>query len=241
MGVLFACALFTSAAQPSRAQPINEGFEDIEVLWTEGWVKENLSEALGFTSWFQGQSIVFDAQSAPANSYIAADFESAGDGPGDDTISNWLIGPERMFNNGDLISFWTRTQAMSGFADRLEVRLSLSGSSINVGSSATEVGDFTTLLLNINPNYNLGPCGKTDGTCYPDTEWKQFFINVSGLGGPTSGRFAFRYFVENGGPNGMNSNYIGIDSLVYLPVPEPSTLALMGLSGLFLVRRRQVR
>src|SRR5262249_37787714 len=37
----------------------------------------------------------------------------------------------------------------------------------------------------------------------------------SGLVGPTSGRIAFRHFVENGGPLGENGDIIEIDDLVY--------------------------
>ena len=37
------------------------------------------------------------------------------------------------------------------FADRLELRLSTNGASTNVGTTTTSVGDFTTLLLTVNP------------------------------------------------------------------------------------------
>jgi hypothetical protein len=90
----------------------------------------------------------------------------------------------------------------------LQVRLSTSGDSTNVGEAATDVGDFTTLLLDINPTYQVFG--------YPAT-WTQFTVTISGLSGPTSGRFAFRYFVENGGPDGDNSYIIGIDTLTYTP------------------------
>jgi hypothetical protein len=54
-------------------------------------------------------------------------------------------------------------------------------------------------------------------------------VTVSGLPSPTLGRLAFRYFVENGGPGGTNSDYIGIDTVQYdcngslSPTPTPST------------------
>jgi hypothetical protein len=58
---------------------------------------------------------------------------------------------------------------------------------------------------------------------------------LSGIGSPTEGRLAFRYFVENGGPSGTNSNYIGIDSVSYVPVgsfAEPiSLLPPVGRTG----------
>ena len=70
--------------------------------------------------------------------------------------------------------------------------------------SPTSVGDFDALLLDINPSY------ADDG--YP-VVWTQYNITLTGLSSPTRGRIAFRYFVENGGPDGTRSNYIGIDTV----------------------------
>jgi hypothetical protein len=92
--------------------------------------------------------------------------------------------------------------------------MSTNGSSTNVGSSATDVGDFTTLQLDINPTYTT--------TDYP-TVWTQFTVTISGVPVPTTGRLAFRYFVENGGPSGTNSNYIGIDTVQYTCTPDRPT------------------
>ena len=47
---------------------------------------------------------------------------------------------------------------------------------------------------------------------YPNV-WTQYTVTISGVPTATTGRFALRYFVENGGPSGANSNYIGIDTL----------------------------
>src|ERR1700747_538136 len=111
--------------------------------------------------------------------------------------------PPISLQNGAVLNFWTRT-ANGTFPDRLQVRMSTNGNSSNVGTTATDVGDFTTLLLDINPTYTL--------TDYP-VAWTQFALPLSGLGSPTIGRLAFRYFVENGGPNGTRSDYIGIDTV----------------------------
>ncbi len=57
-----------------------------------------------------------------------------------------------------------------------------------------------------------------------------------------TGRFAFRYFVENGGPSGSNSDYIGIDTLTITPVPEPTSLALLGIPAVgYLWKRRRAK
>jgi len=136
--------------------------------------------------------------------YIAANFNNTRNL---DTISNWLLTPVLNLRNGNVLTFYTRTVHTPMFPDRLQVRMSTNGASTNVGSTATSVGDFTTLLLNINPNYT------TNG--YPNV-WTQFTVTLSGLppAGAT-GRLAFRYFVENAGFSGANSDYIGIDRAVY--------------------------
>jgi len=226
-------AAFFFAGPTIHAVDMTEGFDDIATLPSKGWVLRNLSSPLGDSSWFQGNNEdVFDAQAGPPSSYLAANYFNTGPSG---TISNWAITPTNTYRNGDTFSFWTRTDTDSTWPDRLEVRLSTNGSSDNVGNTALSVGVFTTRLLEINPT--LLPSG------YPEV-WTQYVITLSGLDVPTSGRIAFRYFVTNGGQNGPNSNYIGIDTLRITTVPEPSTyvlgivaITLLGLAG----RRMQDR
>jgi hypothetical protein len=193
---------------PTPVCTVTAGFEDITNL--PGWAMQNNSQPLGSTNWFQGNTTVFTAQAGPTNSYIAANFNN---GSGVATLSNWLLTPPLNLQNGAQLTFWTRTISAPAFADRLQVRMSTNGSSTNVGTTATDVGDFTTLLLDINPTYT------TSG--YPNA-WTQFTVNISGLGSPTVGRLAFRYFVENGGPDGARSDYIGIDTVSFTCVPPPT-------------------
>ena len=200
---LFSFAAFAGATSV-RAQAFTEGFDNIATLPGSGWFNQNNSVPVGSTSWFQGNSAVFPAQSGAATSYIGANFNNT---TGTNTISNWLVAPNRTYSNGDQIKFYTRTTTANPFPDRLQVRFSTNGASTNVGTGPTGLGDFTTLLLDINPTY---------GSDYPET-WTEFTITLSGLpGGSVSGRFAFRYFVEMGGPTGDNSNYIGIDNVRYI-------------------------
>jgi PKD repeat protein len=192
------------------AQGFTENFDDITTLAGNGWTTLNLSSPLGSTSWFQGNSSVFASFNGAPTSYIGANFNFV---TGANTISGWLITPQRTFRNGDVVTFYTRKNVPDDYADRLEVRLSTAGSSTNVGTSSTSVGDFSNLLLTVNPNLSLGGV-------YP-TSWTLFTITISGLSAPTSGRLAFRYFVTNGGPTGANSDYIGIDNVVYTPYVCP--------------------
>jgi hypothetical protein len=208
----------------ASATPIvlSENFDNVAGLNAAGWTFVNNSSPVGTTDWFQGNPAVFSAQSGAPDAYVAANFEAAGFGG---NISDWLIAPMLTLNDGDRVSFYTRTEAGSAFPDRLELRLSTNGASANVGATDTSVGDFSTLLLSINPA--LAPGG------YPEN-WAFFEIVLSGLGGPTDGRFAFRYNVAD---TSVNGDYIGIDTVTVTTVPEPSTLTLVSL-GMLATRRR---
>jgi hypothetical protein len=208
--------LFISGAQ---AQAINEGFENVPALFSSGgWAQQNNSQPTGTTMWFQGNPDVIQAHAGPVNSYIGANFNST---TGANTISNWLFTPVRTLRNGDIFTFYTRSPN-NNFPDRLQVRLSTNGASTNVGNTPTSVGDFTTLLLDINPNYD---------PIYP-TAWTQFTITLSGLpANGVSGRIAFRYFVEDGGPDGANSNFVGIDTFTYTPNVITATDAVLDYNG----------
>ncbi len=211
--LMMAAGLFTMLST-SFAQSFTEGFDDISLLSGNGWFLQNNSSPLGTTSWVQGDATVFPAYTGAANSYIYANFYNTS---GWGTISNWLLTPNRTIRNGDVLTFYTRKPSLAGgvpdYPDRLEVRLSTNGASTNVGVGASATGDFTTLLLSINPTLTVN--------VYPQT-WTQYTVTVSGLPAPTSGRFAFRYFVTSAGPLGSNSDYIGIDQVVYTPYVCPA-------------------
>jgi MYXO-CTERM domain-containing protein len=231
-----AAALITGSA--ARAAILTENFDEAggffgntgqpgnvpAVPVVAGWSVKNNSSPLGTQSWQSGSNLsVFPPQAGTG--FALVNSNSTTD---ENTISNWLITPVISFNSGDLVQFFTRTLAPVNFPDRLQVRLSTNGNSTDVGTTATTVGDFTTLLLDINPNLT------TNG--YP-TAWTLESINL-----PTSGtgRLAFRYFVPQGGPAGANSNLIGIDTLNVTAVPEPvGGVALLALGGAWLLRRRR--
>jgi hypothetical protein len=212
---------FSGAAS---ADALTEGFENGVPA---GWTINNLSNPTGGTSWYQGSTDVFDAYEGPADSFLAANYNSVDTaGP----ISTWLILPSGTYNNGDTLSFYTRTSTGSEWADNLEVRFSNVGGT-NVGSNENSVGTFGTLLLSVNPN--------EDATGYPD-EWTQYSVTLSGLSGATQGAFAFRYTVTDGGAFGSDSNYIGIDSVSVSAVPEPSAYLMLGVgAGLLAFMRKR--
>jgi len=216
---LAATILLASLSGSAGAQAFTENFDDIGLLAGNGWFLQNNSTPLGATSWFQGNNVAnggpFDAYNGAANAYIGANFNNTTGGTG--TISNWLVTPNRTLRNGDVFTFYTRKPVTPAggidYPDRLEVRLSTNGASTNVGTGGAGMGDFTALLLSINPSLVAGG--------YP-FNWTQYTITISGLPAPTSGRLAFRYFVTNGGPTGSSSDYIGIDNAVYTPYVCPA-------------------
>lgn len=214
----FAALLAMGASMNASAQAFVESFDNISNLPSSGWATQNNSSPVGSTSWFQGNTTVFNAYAGATDAYIGANFNSTGS---TGTISNWLITPNRTFRNGDVVTFYTRKPNGQDFPDRLEVRLSTNGASTNVGTGAAAFGDFSTLLLSVNPSLVTG--------VYPQT-WTQYTITISGLPAPTSGRAAFRYFVTGAGSLGTNSDYIGIDEFTYTPYVCP-TLSMSPASG----------
>jgi PEP-CTERM motif len=229
--IAVACSLFIGAPF-AAAQPANltEDFDDIATLVPSGWFLQNNSTPGGLTNWFQGNTTTFPPHTGIG--YLAANFDNT---TGNNTISNWAATPTLTIGNGTVFRFFTRSVDVPPFfGDRLQVRMSTNGASTDVGTSPTDVGDFTRLLLDINAAYI--------STGYP-MSWTQFTVTVSGLPNTTTGRFAFRYFVENGGPLGTNSNYIGIDTLTVVGVPEPTSLALLGISAIggMIWRRRRTK
>ena len=156
-------------------------------------MQTNNSIPIGRPGWFQGDTSTFPAQAGAANSYISANFNNAAFG-GD--ISNWLLTPTLTLDNGQTLTFWSRTETGGAlFGDQLEVRMSTNGASTNVGATASSIGDFSTLLLTVNP--------------LPES-WTLFTVTISGLGGPVSGRLAFRYDVAD---TSINGDVLGIDTL----------------------------
>src|SRR5262245_34985914 len=194
------------AAGAASAQQLTENFNSVV---PSGWIVVNQSNPAGSTNWFQGNAGVFAAQAGAATSYAAANFNATGDGG---TISDWLVTPQLTnLQNSEVLTFYTRTETSSPAADRMQVRLCLGDSMAcqDVGATEMDTGNFSTLLLDINPTLTTGPGG------YP-TSWTLETVPLLGLpAGVNQGRLAFRYFVTNAGPGptAVNSDYIGLDTV----------------------------
>jgi hypothetical protein len=215
---------------PAPAAPSYSWVEEFDTLanaLNRGWVVVNNSRPLGSSSWIQGEYFIdgkggLGGYPAASYTYSGQDFivctYNANSGSG--SISAWLVSPETSMKNGDEITFYTRTLAEPAtYPDRMQVRLS-SGSSVAVGSGpvadtsvGSATGNFSTLLLDINPTLAL-----SGATAYPGTAWKQYTLTVSGLP-PTivKRRFAFRYFIpSDAGATGTNGQGIGLDKVAFI-------------------------
>jgi hypothetical protein len=233
--IITGAALFFAFSALAHANPLGyvtalqQDFDNISGLTSQGWAITNNSVPPSVSSWFQGNTGVFTSQTGGADSYIGANYLNTTPGG---NISDWLILPALLLRNGDILTFYTRTEANSTFADNLEVHLSSNGASANVGSTSSSVGDFTNLLMTINP--------ALVAAAYPDA-WTQETVTISGLGNtPVDARLAFRYAVTD---TMIHGDYIGIDTLtvsVQEAAPEPSTIALLliGLGSLSRWARR---
>lgn len=208
--------LLLSAGAASNAQTLlQENFNSIPtpVVLPTGWTSLNLSSPIGTGGWFAGNVDSFTAFEGPDNGYIGVNFQS---GSGLSTLNNWLMTPPVTVQNGDVVSFYSRVPAGSQWADRIEMRQSILGAASTNPSGLTNVGSYSTLCLTINQTLVAAN--------FPQT-WTKYTYVVSGLTGQVSSRFALRYTVPNGGPDGSNSNYVGIDAFqVKRPVQNDLSL-----------------
>ena len=232
---LFSCrddSYLTVAPPPPDASFVQE-FDSINAAYDKGWRYYNVSVPKGTGFWVQGLFndpnitgfpgiIPFPAWSSKGSyvGYIGADYTSTSAAAG--TISNWVVSPVTLMKAGDKIVFYTRglvlptaTADSTDYANRLQVRVNTYNDGTNVGSG-TDAGDFAKLVLDINPKYKFfhTQASLYDATAYPST-WTKFEATIDNLPAPVKGRFAFRYFVEGGGSNGLGTA-VAIDSVAYI-------------------------
>ena len=217
------------APPPVPDQSFVEEFDTAQSAYNRGWRFINRSDLIGRTNW-QNPSVLagipFLSYSGTGTGYLWADYQSTSSAAG--TISNWAVSPVLTMQNGDKIVFYTRAELSffnndsTDFVNRMQVRLNKT-TSLNCGDG-TDPGDFTVPLLDVNPFYYeflksafnnpADPFYQQARQAYPHV-WTRFEATVSGLDGPTKGRFAFRYFTEEAGGNGRGTA-IAIDAVSYL-------------------------
>lgn len=170
----------------------------------------------------------FASQQA-TNGYVATSIASSSvinTGFASFDISNWLVSPQTMIQNGDKIIFYTYCKGLS----RLQLWVNPTNS-LNVGLDLNNTGDFSVKLLDINPTYARKETNPANA--FP-VAWTRFEAEIQGLKSPVTGRFGFRYFMQNQTPvaptsadpanyvvavyNAIHQSVIGIDEVTFKSV-----------------------
>ena len=186
---------------PSSWSTTNQSEEATDTEWN----KATYTSASTVLNSIFGSGIggVPKGQAGGNNSFALVNYTSTDSG----TISNWLVTSAVDVKDGDVVSFYTRkgTDGNTDYPDRLELRYSTAATTVAPASGPTDVGSFTTLGVSVNPNL-------VKGFVYPKV-WTKYSFTVSGVGSTVKPvTFGFRYYVADGGPNGSNSDIIGIDT-----------------------------
>jgi len=179
----------------------NQSTPSTTSLWTKATYTAPLTNPLFGSG---STTTVPSGQAGGTNSFALVNYTSTS---GAGIISNWLITPSVNVKDGDVVSFYTRkgTDGTTDYADRLELRYSLAANAVTPSGGSSGLGSFTSLGVTVNPNL-------ASGFVYPKT-WTKYSFTVSGVGNnPVAAKFAFRYYVTDGGPSGSNSDLIGIDT-----------------------------
>ena len=166
----------------------NQSTPSTATIWSKAAYTTTSSPIFGSTT-----GVIPVGQAGGSNSFALVNYTSTS---GTGTISNWMITPVVNVMDGDVVSFYTRkgTNGTTDYPDRLELRYSSAATHVVPSGGASDVGSFTNLGVTVNPNL-------AGGFVYPNT-WTKYTFTVSGVGStPVPVRFAFRYYVTNGGPS----------------------------------------
>ncbi|GEN74711.1 T9SS-dependent choice-of-anchor J family protein [Chryseobacterium hagamense] len=179
----------------------NQSSPSTTSLWTKATYTTPLTNPLFGSG---NTTTVPSGQAGGVNSFALVNYTSTS---GAGIISNWLITPSVNVKDGDVVSFYTRkgTDGTIDYADRLELRYSLAANAVTPSGGSSGLGSYTNLGVTVNPNL-------ASGFVYPKA-WTKYSFTVTGVGNnPVAVKFAFRYYVTDGGPSGSNSDLIGIDT-----------------------------
>ena len=235
---LAALAYALVARGTARAAAAADAFSDTFAGATlVGWTVVNAGSPAGDRAWARGPQLSgLASRDADPRAFATANYEAAG--PGGATADAWLISPPVTFENGQTFRFDAVGVDSGGFPDRLQVRLDLADGGAAIGGPATLAPRFSTLLLDVNPHYANPPAAGA----FP-TAWTPYAASVGGLPGPVTGRFAFRYFVEDSGPDGTRGSEIGVDNVRLAAgnttAPEPAAVAPLALAAGLAARSRR--
>lgn len=221
IGLIHSCHKVNLLPQDQPPAPIvvppitvsyTEEFKDVSQITKEGWLigEYSQNDTYGSTNWGQGSFGLVGKGDTIWYGFSAYSYTDSPDeyvysctpaGDSNLSISSWLLTPVLTVKNGDQISFYTRGDTTASFTDRMQVLLNGSASTY-IGKDLNSVGDFKTVLYDIN-------AGQLPGG-YPTT-WSKYQYTFSGLTGETNIRLAFRHFVINP----IKARGVGIDQFKF--------------------------
>jgi hypothetical protein len=189
-----------------------EEFADFSTLTTKGWLIGEYSQAdtVGTTAWTPGAfgavgkgDTVWYGFSAYGDYSFQSEYAYSYDPVIDSSlsISSWMLTPILTVKDSDRVSFYTRGDTTGIYTNRMQVLLNKTGSSY-IGHDLNSVGDFTTVLMDINPTQAPGG--------YPTT-WKKYEYIFTGISGKMDIRIGFRHYVIHP----TNARGIGIDQFKF--------------------------
>ncbi|HEY3246097.1 MAG TPA: choice-of-anchor J domain-containing protein [Phycisphaerae bacterium] len=209
VAVVAGCTLLWSAASARAQANFSENFDTLgntsfgeagpSELISLGWIFRNQSSPLGYSGYYAGP--VFGTAHSGTRT-LDADFYSVSYGSAG-TVSNWALLPAVPNQIAcDTLVVYAHAVMTWNVPPRLQIRYSPSGGT-NTGSSATDVGDFSQLLVEANP--------------VPPTGWTQYSATV-----PGNGRLALRFFAPNILPVNTDGNtWLELDTLSVGAPPAP--------------------
>jgi hypothetical protein len=231
---------------PAPVSPVptgsfSESFDASGDITKKGWVFVNNSDPIGEAGWRTGRyeqinlankkltagvvAVGFPAYRATSDphDFMSCDITACGNQTGTGNWSAWLISPAVPMKNGDSIIFYTiandfNVDPSNGLStsDRLQVRLNITDGSAYVGGDTASVGNFTRVIYDSNPAMNNNISGG-----HPTT-WTRVARAITGIpgGSVASGRFAFRYYIHDGGLYGGSTasifpSVVGVDEVQF--------------------------
>ncbi|WBX97460.1 T9SS-dependent choice-of-anchor J family protein [Chryseobacterium gambrini] len=213
--ILLLGSILSLVSMNAQTNVYSYGFDTAFTNWTTSnqsspvttsvWTKATYTTPLTNPLFGSGNTTTVPVGQAGGNNSFALVNYTSTSGAG--TISNWLFTNAIDVKDGDIVSFYSRkgTDGTIDYPDRLELRYALAAGAVLPTTGASAVGSFTNLGVSVNPNL-------ASGFVYPKT-WTKYSFTVTGVGAnPVPVRFAFRYYVTDGGPSGSNSDLIGIDT-----------------------------
>ncbi|HKQ48393.1 MAG TPA: choice-of-anchor J domain-containing protein [Phycisphaerae bacterium] len=171
-------------------------------LVSGGWIFRNQSNPIGSQTFYAGPCYYCGTAHSGTRT-LSSDFNSIETGSAG-TVSNWALFPA-IPNQiaGDTVTVYARALMTGNVPAQLQIRYSPTGGT-NTGSGVTDVGNFTQLLLDVNPVSSTG--------------WTQYSATA-----PGNGRLALRFYAPNIEPVFIAGNtWLELDTLSVGPPQTPS-------------------